>query len=129
MTGPERTWTDRRFEAMIGNVLRAGVVLSAMVVFTGGLLYVARYGNEIPEYRVFKGEPASLRSVSGIVGDALSLDGRGLIQLGLLLLIATPIGRVMFSIVGFVRQRDWLYVAITVTVLALLGFSLFRGFA
>ena len=53
--------------------------------------------------------------------------GRGLIQLGLLLLIATPIARVVFSVAGFARQRDWLYVAITLIVLTLLGYSLLAG--
>ena len=49
-------------------------------------------------------------------------------QLGLLLLIATPIARVVFSIFGFMRQRDWLYVGVTATVLALLVVQSFREF-
>jgi len=65
-----------------------------------------------------------LRSVKGIFETARDLSGRGLVQLGLLLLIATPIARVVFSIVGFVRQRDWLYVGVTAVVLALLAYSL-----
>ena len=50
------------------------------------------------------------------------LDGRGraLIQLGLLLLIATPVARVAFSVFAFERQRDWTYVGITLFVLAVL---------
>lgn len=75
-------------------------------------------------YHVFRGEPGDLRLVRGIVSDALELRGRGLIQLGLLLLIATPIARVVFSVATFIRQRDWLYVGITIIVLALLTYSL-----
>ena len=71
--------------------------------------------------------PSDLRSLSGIISDARSLSGRGLIQLGLLLLIATPVARVIFSVVGFFRQRDWMYVAITMMVLLLLGYSLMSG--
>jgi uncharacterized membrane protein len=55
---------------------------------------------------------------------ARELSGRGLVQLGLLFLIATPIARVVFSIVGFMRQRDRLYVGVTAAVLALLAYSL-----
>ncbi len=76
---------------------------------------------------VFRGEPGDLRSVSGTVSDARSLSGRGLIQLGVLLLIATPIARVAFSVGGFVRQRDWMYVGIAAIVLMLLAYALCSG--
>jgi uncharacterized membrane protein len=127
MAATQRPWNDRRFEVMLGNILRAGVVLSGVIVLTGGFMYVIRHGGEIADYGLFRGEPAALRSVRGIVTEALSFSGRGLIQFGLLLLIATPIARVVFSIVGFLRQRDWLYVAITLIVLVLLGYSLLGG--
>jgi uncharacterized membrane protein len=52
------------------------------------------------------------------------LHSRGLIQLGLLLLIATPVARVAFSVLAFAEQRDWLYVSITLVVLAVLVYSL-----
>ena len=50
--------------------------------------------------------------------------GRGVIQLGLLLLIATPIARVAFSVVGFALERDRMYVVFTLIVLAILLYSL-----
>ena len=84
-------------------MLRAGVLVAATVVVCGGVVYLLRHGHASPEYRVFRGEPSDLRSISGIVSDARSLSGRGLIQLGLLLLIGTPIARVMFSVVGFLE--------------------------
>ncbi len=59
-----------------------------------------------------------------IIHEALALHGRGLIQFGLLLLIATPIARVAFSVVAFLHQRDWTYVAVTLIVLSLLFYSL-----
>jgi len=124
-----RDWGDRRLEIVLATVLRTGVALSGIVVLAGGLVYLARYGHEIPDYRVFRGEPAALRSVGGIVAAARSFDGRGLIQLGLLLLVATPIARVGFSLAGFLRQRDWLYVVVTAIVLILLGYGLLGGLA
>jgi|SRR5471032_2131015 uncharacterized membrane protein len=120
-------WTDEQFDTLLANVLRIGVLLSAAVVLSGGAVYLSRHGFQQPEYSVFRGEPGDLRSVPGIVGDARMGSGRGLIQLGLLLLIATPIARVVFSVVGFARARDWLYVAITIVVLALLIYSLTMG--
>jgi uncharacterized membrane protein len=123
MTLRER-WTDERIERVLGEVLRLGVLLSATLVLCGGLVYLSKRTNVSPDYHVFQGEPADLRSVDGIIADARSHSGRGLIQLGLLLLIATPIARVVFSALGFSLQRDWLYVAISLTVLTLLVYSL-----
>jgi len=120
-------WTDKEFDTLLGHVLRAGVLLAAIVVSCGGVVYLVKYGHAVPEYHVFRGEPGDLRSVSGVVSDAWSLSGRGLIQLGLLLLIATPVARVLFSVVGFLLQRNWLYVAITLFVLVLLAYGLMNG--
>lgn len=124
MDSSHNAWSDEKVETIMGNLLRAGVLLSAFIVFLGGLIYLARHGTAIPSYQVFRGEPADLRTLNGIVGDAFSLSGRGIIQLGLLLLIATPIARVMFSVYAFARQRDWIYVGFTLVVLALLTYSL-----
>lgn len=120
----QTTWTDEQFDIVLARVLRAGVLLSAAIVGFGGVVFLVRHGFERPTYHVFRGEPRPFRSVTGIVGTALDLSGRGLVQLGLLFLIATPIARVVFSIVGFVRQRDWLYVGVTAIVMALLTYSL-----
>lgn len=129
MTPPHSNanWTDERFDAVLAFVLRFGVLMSASVIAVGGAVFLARHGMERPTYSAFRGEPGALRTIDGIVAEALHLSGRGLIQLGLLVLIATPIARVIFSVVGFIRQRDWLYTAITVVVLALLGYSLLSG--
>jgi uncharacterized membrane protein len=118
----ERAWTDKRIENILGNLLRAGVVFSAAIIFCGAVVYLARHGRAPADYRVFQGEPSKLRSVAGIVRDAMDVSGRGIIQLGLLFLIATPVARVVFS--GFAAERDRMYVVFTVIVLAILIFSL-----
>jgi uncharacterized membrane protein len=118
-------WTDQRFEELIANLLRAGVLLSATVVFLGAILYLVRHGFEPADYRVFHGEPDQLRSPHAILAFAIDLRGRGLIQLGLLLLIATPVARVTFSVFGFARERDRMYVGFTLVVLIVLLYSLF----
>jgi uncharacterized membrane protein len=120
-------WTDQRVEVAIGNLLRAGVLAAAVVVLIGGTVYLVRHGGAAPHYGVFRGEPADLRTVSGILTDAISLRGRGIIQLGLLILLATPVARVAFSVFAFAMQRDALYVVVTLLVLAVLIFSLAGG--
>jgi uncharacterized membrane protein len=117
-------WTDARVENLLGNLLRLGVVLAAAVVLAGGTVFLARHGTEPPPYHVFRGEPTDLRSVGGIVGDVFNARGRGLIQFGLLLLIATPVARVVLSALIFAAERDKRYVVFTLVVLAVLIYSL-----
>jgi uncharacterized membrane protein len=118
-------WTDRKVEDLIGNLLRAGVFLSALIVFVGAVVYLARHGGELADYRVFHGEPNQLRTIPGVLREALAFQGRGIIQLGLLLLIATPVARVVLSIAGFAAERDRMYVGFATIVLVILIYSLF----
>ncbi len=121
---PVRRWEDSRIETIVSDLLRAGVILASALVLAGGLLFLVRQGSASPDYRVFRGEPADLRGVAGVYEDARSLDPRGVIQLGLLILLATPVARVAFTVVAFALQRDRLYAAITLFVLAVLLYSL-----
>ena len=113
-----------RLNDSIATLLRAGVCLAALVVLAGGVLYLLKYGAVPIGFHLFHGEPESLIHFKEILFGALHLHGRAIIQLGLLLLIATPIARVLFSAVTFARQRDYTYVLITLIVLALLALSL-----
>jgi uncharacterized membrane protein len=115
-------------DVLLGNLLRAGVLLSAAVTAVGGAVYLYRHAEETPNYREFDGgAPPELRHLFSVVGEALHGRGRGVVQLGLLLLIATPVARVAFSVFAFARLRDWTYVALTLFVLGVLLFSLFHG--
>lgn len=115
---------DKSVEVFLGRLLRWGVLLAALVVFIGGVWFVAE-SYEVPQnYRTFRGEPVELRAVPQIVHQAIALRPLGLIQFGLLLLIATPVARVLFSVLGFALERDWMYVVITVLVFALLIYTL-----
>ena len=120
----ERDWDDKRMENIIANILRAGVILSAAIVMIGGAAYLFRHGTSPADYRIFRGEPSSLRGARGIAHGVVRLQSRAVIQLGLLFLIATPVARVVFAVYGFAEERDRLYVAFTVLVLAILAFSL-----
>jgi uncharacterized membrane protein len=124
---PPPGWSDERVEQVVGNLLRFGVLLAAVVILAGGILYLWESGGGgRADRRIFRGEPADLRSPVGIVADALAGESLGLIQLGMLLLIATPVARVVFSAYAFLRQSDWVYVVVTLIVLAVLLFSLFN---
>jgi uncharacterized membrane protein len=123
-TPPDHAWTDQRIENMVGNLLRTGVSLSAFVVFFGGVIYLVRHGRSPADYRVFHGEPSDFRTLSGIIRETYGFRGRGIIQLGLLLLIATPVVRVALSIWGFAAEHDRMYMIFTGIVLIVLLYSL-----
>jgi uncharacterized membrane protein len=124
MAAPSRPPQDTRVQQAVGNLLRAGVLLAAAVVLAGGVLFLIRHGGVVPDYRVFRGEPMDLRVFGGIVRDAFAGSGRGLVQLGLLILVATPVARVAFTAVAFAFERDRTYVLVALLVLSLLLKSL-----
>lgn len=120
-----KLWDDQTTEVIIGNLLRAGVAIAAAVVACGGALFLRKYSSARVDYGSFHGEPAHLRNVAGILHEAAAWHGRGIIQLGLVLLIATPVARVIFSIWAFEKEKDRMYVIFTVIVLAVLLYSFF----
>lgn len=117
-------WNDEKTERLIGNLLRAGVIASALIVLAGGVLYLVHEGRARPDYGTFRGQPAYLTSVSGVVSATLKLDSNGLMQLGLMLLVLTPIARVVLSAYAFFREGDNTYVVVSLIVLAILIYSL-----
>lgn len=119
---------DERVEILIANLLRAGVVISALVVLAGAVPFLGAHPRARVAFHTFHGEPDELRTVHGVVAYAIGGHARGVIQLGLLLLIATPIARVMFSAAAFAIEGDRMYVAFTLIVLAVLLYSLFGAF-
>ncbi|MHB8877324.1 MAG: DUF1634 domain-containing protein [Myxococcaceae bacterium] len=119
-------FSDERLEQLLGEWLRVGVAVAALIVLAGGVLSFAR-GAPAPKDHVFRGEPLALRSPGAIGAGAMRGEPPELIELGILMLIATPVLRVLFSVLGFLLQRDRLYVGLTLAVLALLTYSLARG--
>ncbi len=117
-------WNDERLEGVVSTLLRTGVLVSALVVLAGGAGFLAQHGSQPADYRVFQPAPAAYRTVRGVLGGAASLDYLAIIQLGLLLLIATPVARVAFSLAVFAMERDRTYVALTLVVLVILVYSL-----
>jgi uncharacterized membrane protein len=109
--------TDQTMEDVIANLLRAGVALAAALVLAGGAWYVASSGR-VPDYGKFHAD------VHGL-GELLTLDWpEKLIEAGLLVLIATPVARVAFSLAAFAVERDRMYVWFTLAVLVVLAYSI-----
>ncbi|HTK48618.1 MAG TPA: DUF1634 domain-containing protein [Gemmatimonadaceae bacterium] len=118
--GRRRVWSDHDVEQVIGRLLQAGVVIASIVVIVGGAMLLVRHGAERPAFSVFRGESSHLRSIGATLRGVLAGDARAIVQLGLVLLIATPVARVALTLAAFAAQRDRLYVAMTAVVLVLL---------
>jgi uncharacterized membrane protein len=111
-------------ETEMGMLLRSGVVAACLIMLVGGVLYILRHGEEQPAYRTFSGAPLGLNSIGGVLREVREGSARGIIQLSVLVMIATPVMRVVFAAYGFTRQRQFIFTIISLVVLGLLTFGL-----
>lgn len=118
-----RGMQDADLEKVMGNLLRYGVLLSSVIVLAGGIIYLFRHGSEQPHYQKFIGEPRTMNEIGQLWQAALNGRGRPIIQLGLFVLIATPIMRIVISIIGYLLEKDYLYMLITLVVLLVVATS------
>ncbi len=125
MTQSRQTELDKKLEVVIGHTLRIGVVTAATIVLIGGVYYLIEHGLAAPHYHTFRAATMPSDNLAGVVRNIRALSSYGVIQLGLLVLIATPILRVILSVIAFALERDALYVAATLMVLMVLLYSLF----
>jgi len=119
------SWNDKRLETLVGMMLRTGVLLAAAVVLTGAVMYLVQNHAAVRDYTHFRPEPAPFATLKGAATGFTSGDPRSIIMLGLLILIATPVARVGMCVIGFLMERDRLYVAVSSAVLLILLYSLF----
>jgi uncharacterized membrane protein len=117
-------WTDEKTEELVGELLRWGVTSAAVIVLSGAAVYLFRHGLQPANYRVFAGEPSDMREWRGIIYEATHGRGRAIIQLGLLVLLLTPVARVVFAAFAFAMERDWFYVGVSVFVFLVLLYSM-----
>jgi uncharacterized membrane protein len=120
VTEAQASWNDQKIEQIIGVLLRVGVSVSAALVFVAGIAYLWQNRAVRVSYQQFRGETRELTSVAGVLRGAASLDALALMQLGLLILIATPVARVLFAVFAFALEHDWLYVIVSLIVFAVL---------
>lgn len=118
---------DQRLETAIGMMLRVGVTVSALIVVIGGILYLQHPGSAAADYTHFHSPPKEVLSVHGTMAGVAHGASVSIIQFGLLLLIATPVLRVLLALIGFLLERDKLYSFVSLAVLAILLFSLIHS--
>ena len=111
---------DRRLARRIARLLRAGVLLSAAVTLVGGVLLLLARGGAPADLAVFPRPTPPPSDLAAIVRGALALEPRALTQLGVVLLVLTPVARVALTFVDFVRRRDRAYVVLSGLALLLL---------
>lgn len=118
--------TDEKLDIAIGRTLQTGVLLAALVVLVGGVMYLLHVKGPRPDYSHFRGVAEYLRTPAGMWHGAMHGDAQSVIQLGLLVLIATPVVRVILAGAGFLLERDRLYFWVSAIVLAVLCYSLWH---
>jgi uncharacterized membrane protein len=116
-----------RFRTMVSLVLTVGVAVSAVLIGTGFLaaLAVGWQGSLLGGAVGASGTGAATTDFSDLPVRLAALEPAAICQLGLLTLLATPVARVAASVIGFALERDRLYTAITLAVLAILLVSIF----
>lgn len=120
--------SDTDVQQLVGQVLRYGVLTACFLAIAGGLAYLLHHGSsDVPSYHEFKGEGAGYTTFEGIIKGALALNPTEIIQFGVLALIATPILRVILSLIAFILEKDKMYIIITLIVLAIIMTSIFGG--
>ncbi len=120
---------DRDIQSLVGNLLRAGVYISMAIVILGGIIYLFDHSGEKINYATFDFNKVSLKTVEAIFSEVLTFKGAAVVQFGLLMLIFTPIARVLMAVISFFLEKDYLYVLIGLIVLAIIMISLSGGFA
>lgn len=123
--------TLRRVERIISGLLRSGVVTSLVLMLAGTLISFFRshrYGESHDDLvRLIGKEGDFPHSLAWLLEGLGSLRGQSLIVLGLVILIVTPVLRVMVTIVAYLIERDRIFVLLSSIVLALLILSMVLG--
>ncbi|WP_233260849.1 DUF1634 domain-containing protein, partial [Pedobacter sp. HMWF019] len=101
-------FADKDVQVILGTLLRVGVILSMSVVLLGGIIYLLHHGKGLVDYKVFDSSKNQYASILAIFEGIKRMDSQAVIQFGVLLLIFTPITRVVFSIFSFLIERDYM---------------------
>jgi len=122
-------------EIVAGKTLRIGVIVAMTLSVAGGIIYLFQHHGIVTSYEAiprgsniaFVGTATYLRELSTIIPRILQFDGAAIIQLGVIVLIATPILRVAMSLISFLIEKDKLYVLITFIVLIVIFCNMIFG--
>lgn len=118
-------YDDREMESKVGYMLQSGVTTAAIIVIAGAVLYLKRAARQpLPDYAHFRDVSSPLVSIGSEWHGLLSGNASAVIGAGLMVLILTPVLRVLMCILGFIQKRNWLYVVVSSIVLIVLLYSL-----
>ena len=121
----KKAFKDKDLQYLLGNLLRVGVIVSMTIVALGLLFFLIQHGRSAIHLNHF--DARNLFSFSDFIARLKSGHSAAVIELGVLCLIATPVFRVIFAIIGFGKEKDGMYVLISSIVLAIIIMSIFLG--
>lgn len=124
----DKQFTDKTLQIIVGNLLRYGVWTSLAVGTFGGILYLVRHGKEMVHYEHYNETDKSIGQLFREMMSGLQNgSAQSIIFLGVLILFLTPALRLVLSLFSFLIERDYLYVLITLIVIAILACSIALG--
>lgn len=107
----EASSAESRLNVVVSRLLRAGLLVSVMILVIGVVLALAGRGVPVPTH-------TSLRTMPRAVSN---LEAGGFFSLGLFVLLLTPVARVVVLLVTFSRDRQWFFAGVSAIVLILLA--------
>jgi uncharacterized membrane protein len=119
VTGPARS-----IETAVSRILRAGVFAALAAAIVGAGIHFLGHPSDRVSFAAFTGVDPALTSPAGILNQAARGDGLAVMQLAVLILVATPIVRVLASLVTFAALRERFFVLVTLLVLVMLALGL-----
>ncbi|KNB61427.1 MULTISPECIES: DUF1634 domain-containing protein [Chryseobacterium] len=124
-----KNFTDVDLNRSVGNLLRLGVILSVITSLIG-FVKLFTEGFKMPRKYKLLDMGTSSEKVWGHFWETLCKgEGMAIIQLGILMLIFTPLMRIIFALIGYLKEKDYIYVVISSIVLAIMAISFFTGYA
>ncbi len=125
----KKNFTDVDLNRSVGNLLRLGVILSVIISLIG-FVKLFTEGFKMPKkYKLLEIGTSSEKVWSQFWETLCKGEGMAIIQLGILILIFTPLMRIIFALIGYLKEKDYLYVLISSIVLAIMAVSFFTGYA
>lgn len=120
-----KSFQDKDLQSFIGNLLRWGVLIAMTIVLIGLVLYLFQYGRSAAGYGTF--DPKAVFRLHDFYSALKAGDSKAIMELGVIALIATPIARVLFTMIGFWLEKDKMYTFIAFLVLCIIACSLLFG--
>lgn len=125
---PAAQQQEHKIEVSLSKLLTAGTTVAGLVMLAGIAWLVLRApGDARPKYDHFVPTAQEGKGLGAVIQGVMSLEPHAIMLGGVMLLVLTPVARVLFTLLAFVLKKDWLYVAMTAVVLGVLAYGLLGG--